>query len=165
NNFDILMSESCLNAAMKEMNRQKLGCWTGLVGGLAGLGGIDWQNPEKLIGSMSINDLLSKKGLLNQITSFISANDIGQVISVMLQDIVKPSKALQSDVVALGKQMIGEFLGQDTLNSLESLLQNQQIKSVLDKVLAAKGLGSIYEQGLGDLIPSFGKKGLFAPYG
>ncbi len=165
NNFDNLMNDSGLNAAIKDLIRQKLGFWTGLVGGLAGLGGIDLQNPEKLIGSMSINDLLSKKGLLNQITGFISANDIGQVISVMLQDIVKPSKALQSDVAALGKQMIGEFLGQDTLNSLESLLQNQQIKSVLDKVLAAKGLGSIYEQGLGDLIPNLGKKGLFAPYG
>ncbi|MCQ2650359.1 vacuolating cytotoxin domain-containing protein [Helicobacter pylori] len=165
NNFDNLMNDSGLNTAIKDLIRQKLGFWTGLVGGLAGLGGIDLQNPEKLIGSMSINDLLSKKGLFNQITSFISANDIGQVISVMLQDIVKPSNALKNDVVALGKQMIGEFLGQDTLNSLESLLQNQQIKSVLDKILAAKGLGSIYEQGLGDLIPSLGKKGLFAPYG
>ncbi len=164
-NFDNLMNDSGLNAAIKDLIRQKLGFWTGLVGGLAGLGGIDLQNPEKLIGSMSINDLLSKKGLLNQITGFISANDIGQIISVMLQDIVKPSNALKNDVVALGKQMIGEFLGQDALNSLESLLQNQQIKSVLDKVLAAKGLGSIYEQGLGDLIPSLGKKGLFAPYG
>ncbi|QQW84680.1 toxin [Helicobacter pylori] len=165
NNFDNLMNDSGLNAAIKDLIRQKLGFWTGLVGGLAGLGGIDLQNPEKLIGSMSINDLLSKKGLLNQITGFISANDIGQVISVMLQDIVKPSEALQNDVAALGKQMIGEFLGQDTLNSLESLLQNQQIKSVLDKVLAAKGLGPIYEQGLGDLMPNLGKKGLFAPYG
>ncbi|MGL2357793.1 vacuolating cytotoxin domain-containing protein [Helicobacter pylori] len=165
NNFDNLMNDSGLNTAIKDLIRQKLGFWTGLVGGLAGLGGIDLQNPEKLIGSMSINDLLSKKGLLNQITGFISANDIGQVISVMLQDIVKPSNALKNDVAALGKQMIGEFLGQDTLNSLESLLQNQQIKSVLDKVLAAKGLGPIYEQGLGDLIPNLGKKGLFAPYG
>ncbi|WP_187930518.1 vacuolating cytotoxin domain-containing protein [Helicobacter pylori] len=165
NNFDNLMNDSGLNTAIKDLIRQKLGFWTGLVGGLAGLGGIDLQNPEKLIGSMSINDLLSKKGLFNQITGFISANDIGQVISVMLQDIVKPSEALKNDVVALGKQMIGEFLGQDTLNSLESLLQNQQIKSVLDKVLAAKGLGPIYEQGLGDLIPNLGKKGLFAPYG
>ncbi|GAA8003493.1 immunomodulatory autotransporter protein ImaA [Helicobacter pylori] len=165
NNFDNLMNDSGLNAAIKDLIRQKLGFWTGLVGGLAGLGGIDLQNPEKLIGSMSINDLLSKKGLFNQITGFISANDIGQVISVILQDIVKPSEALQNDVVALGKQMIGEFLGQDTLNSLESLLQNQQIKSVLDKVLAAKGLGPIYEQGLGDLMPNLGKKGLFAPYG
>ncbi len=165
NNFDNLMNDSGLNTAIKDLIRQKLGFWTGLVGGLAGLGGIDLQNPEKLIGSMSINDLLSKKGLFNQITGFISANDIGQVISVVLQDIVKPSNALKNDVVALGKQMIGEFLGQDALNSLESLLQNQQIKSVLDKVLAAKGLGSIYEQGLGDLIPSLGKKGLFAPYG
>ncbi|MCQ2873173.1 vacuolating cytotoxin domain-containing protein [Helicobacter pylori] len=165
NNFDNLMNDSGLNTAIKDLIRQKLGFWTGLVGGLAGLGGIDLQNPEKLIGSMSINDLLSKKGLFNQITGFISANDIGQVISVMLQDIVKPSEALQNDVVALGKQMIGEFLGQDTLNSLESLLQNQQIKSVLDKVLAAKGLGPIYEQGLGDLMPNLGKKGLFAPYG
>ncbi|GAA8060683.1 immunomodulatory autotransporter protein ImaA [Helicobacter pylori] len=165
NNFDNLMNDSGLNAAIKDLIRQKLGFWTGLVGGLAGLGGIDLQNPEKLIGSMSINDLLSKKGLFNQITGFISANDIGQVISVMLQDIVKPSNALKNDAVALGKQMIGEFLGQDTLNSLESLLQNQQIKSVLDKVLAAKGLGPIYEQGLGDLMPNFGKKGLFAPYG
>ncbi|RKV51549.1 immunomodulatory autotransporter protein ImaA [Helicobacter pylori] len=165
NNFDNLMNDSGLNTAIKDLIRQKLGFWTGLVGGLAGLGGIDLQNPEKLIGSMSINDLLSKKGLLNQITGFISANDIGQVISVVLQDIVKPSNALKNDVAALGKQMIGEFLGQDTLNSLESLLQNQQIKSVLDKVLAAKGLGSVYEQGLGDLIPSLGKKGIFAPYG
>ncbi|WP_100948946.1 vacuolating cytotoxin domain-containing protein [Helicobacter pylori] len=165
NNFDNLMNDSGLNAAINDLIRQKLGFWTGLVGGLAGLGGIDLQNPEKLIGSMSINDLLSKKGLFNQITGFISANDIGQVISVVLQDIVKPSKALQSDVVALGKQMIGEFLGQDTLNSLESLLQNQEIKSVLNKILAAKGLGSIYEQGLGDLMPNLGKKGLFAPYG
>ncbi len=165
NNFDNLMNDSGLNAAIKNLIRQKLGFWTGLVGGLAGLGGIDLQNPEKLIGSMSINDLLSKKGLFNQITGFISANDIGQVISVILQDIVKPSNALKNDAAALGKQMIGEFLGQDALNSLESLLQNQQIKSVLDKVLAAKGLGPIYEQGLGDLIPNLGKKGLFAPYG
>ncbi|GAA7573071.1 immunomodulatory autotransporter protein ImaA [Helicobacter pylori] len=165
NNFDNLMNDSGLNTAIKDLIRQKLGFWTGLVGGLAGLGGIDLQNPEKLIGSMSINDLLSKKGLFNQITGFISANDIGQVISVVLQDIVKPSNALKNDVAALGKQMIGEFLGQDTLNSLESLLQNQQIKSVLDKVLAAKGLGPIYEQGLGDLIPNLGNKGLFAPYG
>lgn len=165
NNFDNLMNDSGLNTAIKDLIRQRLGFWTGLVGGLAGLGGIDLQNPEKLIGSMSINDLLSKKGLFNQITGFISANDIGQVISVILQDIVKPSNALKNDVAALGKQMIGEFLGQDTLNSLESLLQNQQIKSILDKVLVAKGLGSIYEQGLGDLMPNLGKKGLFAPYG
>ncbi|GAA7688225.1 immunomodulatory autotransporter protein ImaA [Helicobacter pylori] len=165
NNFDNLMNDSGLNTAIKDLIRQKLGFWTGLVGGLAGLGGIDLQNPEKLIGSMSINDLLSKKGLFNQITGFISANDIGQVISVMLQDIVKPSEALQNDVAALGKQIIGEFLGQDALNSLESLLQNQEIKSVLDKILAAKGLGSVYEQGLGDLMPNLGKKGLFAPYG
>ncbi|KNE13612.1 toxin outer membrane protein [Helicobacter pylori] len=165
NNFDNLMNDSGLNTAIKDLIRQKLGFWTGLVGGLAGLGGIDLQNPEKLIGSMSINDLLSKKGLFNQITGFISANDIGQVISVILQDIVKPSSALKSDAAALSKQMIGEFLGQDTLNSLESLLQNQQIKSVLDKVLVAKGLWSIYEQGLGDLMPNLGKKGLFAPYG
>ncbi|GAA9234752.1 immunomodulatory autotransporter protein ImaA [Helicobacter pylori] len=165
NNFDNLMNDSGLNTAIKDLIRQKLSFWTGLVGGLAGLGGIDLQNPEKLIGSMSINDLLSKKGLFNQITGFISANDIGQVISVILQDIVKPSEALQSDVAALGKQMIGEFLGQDALNSLENLLQNQQIKSVLDKILAAKGLGPIYEQGLGDLMPNLGKKGLFAPYG
>ncbi|UOS02084.1 vacuolating cytotoxin domain-containing protein [Helicobacter pylori] len=165
NNFDNLMNDSGLNTAIKDLIRQKLGFWTGLVGGLAGLEGIDLQNPEKLIGSMSINDLLSKKGLFNQITGFISANDIGQVISVILQDIVKPSNALKNDAAALGKQMIGEFLGQDTLNSLESLLQNQQIKSVLDKVLAAKGLGPIYEQGLGDLMPNLGKKGLFAPYG
>ncbi|WP_441750884.1 immunomodulatory autotransporter protein ImaA [Helicobacter pylori] len=165
NNFDNLMNDSGLNTVIKDLIRQKLGFWTGLVGGLAGLGGIDLQNPEKLIGSMSINDLLSKKGLFNQITGFISANDIGQVISVVLQDIVKPSEALQNEAAALGKQMIGEFLGQDTLNSLESLLQNQQIKSVLDKVLVAKGLGSIYEQGLGDLMPNLGKKGLFAPYG
>ncbi|WRB94815.1 vacuolating cytotoxin domain-containing protein [Helicobacter pylori] len=165
NNFDNLMNDSGLNTAIKDLIRQKLGFWTGLVGGLAGLGGIDLQNPEKLIGSMSINDLLSKKGLFNQITGFISANDIGQVISVMLQDIVKPSEALQNDVAALGKQMIGGFLGQDALNSLENLLQNQQIKSVLDKILVAKGLGPIYEQGLGDLIPNLGKKGLFAPYG
>ncbi|ADO05038.1 immunomodulatory autotransporter protein ImaA [Helicobacter pylori] len=165
NNFDNLMNDSGLNAVIEDLIRQKLGFWTGLVGGLAGLGGIDLQNPEKLIGSMSINDLLSKKGLFNQITGFISANDIGQVISVILQDIVKPSNALQNDVAALGKQMIGELLGQDTLNSLESLLQNQQIKSVLDKILAAKGLGPIYEQGLGDLMPNLGKKGLFAPYG
>ncbi len=165
NNFDNLMNDSGLNVAIKDLIRQKLGFWTGLVGGLAGLGGIDLQNPEKLIGSMSINDLLSKKGLFNQITGFISANDIGQVISVILQDIVKPSEALQNDAAALGKQMIGEFLGQDALNSLENLLQNQQIKSVLDKVLAAKGLGPIYEQGLGDLMPNLGKKGLFAPYG
>ncbi|GAA7998867.1 immunomodulatory autotransporter protein ImaA [Helicobacter pylori] len=165
NNFDNLMNDSGLNTAIKDLIRQKLGFWTGLVGGLAGLGGIDLQNPEKLIGSMSINDLLSKKGLFNQITGFISANDIGQVVSVVLQDIVKPSNALKNDVAALGKQMIGEFLGQDTLNSLESLLQNQEIKSVLNKVLAAKGLGSIYEQGLGDLMPNLGKKGLFAPYG
>ncbi|GAA8321840.1 immunomodulatory autotransporter protein ImaA [Helicobacter pylori] len=165
NNFDNLMNNSGLNTAIKDLIRQKLGFWTGLVGGLAGLGGIDLQNPEKLIGSMSINDLLSKKGLFNQITGFISANDIGQVISVMLQDIVKPSETLQNDVAALGKQIIGEFLGQDALNSLESLLQNQEIKSVLDKILAAKGLGSVYEQGLGDLMPNLGKKGLFAPYG
>ncbi len=165
NNFDNLMNDSGLNTAIKDLIRQKLGFWTGLVGGLAGLGGIDLQNPEKLIGSMSINDLLSKKELFNQITGFISANDIGQVISVMLQDIVKPSEALQNDVAALGKQMIGEFLGQDALNSLESLLQNQQIKSVLDKVLAAKGLGPVYKQGLGDLMPNLGKRGLFAPYG
>ncbi len=165
NNFDNLMNDSGLNTAIKNLIRQKLGFWTGLVGGLAGLGGVDLQNPEKLIGSMSINDLLDKKSLFNTITGFISANDIGQVISVMLQDIVKPSDALKNDVATLGKQMIGEFLGQDTLNSLESLLQNQQIKSVLDKVLAAKGLGPIYEQGLGDLIPNLGNKGLFAPYG
>ncbi|WP_367971748.1 immunomodulatory autotransporter protein ImaA [Helicobacter acinonychis] len=165
NNFDNLMNDSGLNTAIEGLIRQKLGFWTGLVGGLAGLGGIDLQDPEKLIGSMSINDLLSKKGLFNEITGFISASDIGQVISVMLQDIVKPSDALENDVAALGKQMIGEFLGQNTLNSLESLLQNQQIKSILDKVLAAKGLGPIYEQGLGDLIPGLGKNGLFAPYG
>ncbi|WQU68369.1 vacuolating cytotoxin domain-containing protein [Helicobacter pylori] len=121
----------------------------------------DWKNINELIDNAN-NSVVQN---FNNGTLIIGATKIGQVISVMLQDIVKPSNALKNDVVALGKQMIGEFLGQDTLNSLESLLQNQQIKSVLDKVLAAKGLGPIYEQGLGDLMPNLGKKGLFAPYG
>ncbi|AFI05474.1 vacuolating cytotoxin domain-containing protein [Helicobacter cetorum] len=164
-NFENLMNHSGLNQVIKDLIKQKLGFWTGLVGGLAGIGGIDLQNPEKMIGGMSINELLSKKNLFNQITGYISANDIGQVISVVLQDVVNPSNALKNDAITLGEKMIGEFLGQDTLNSIKSLLQNQQVKGVLDKVLSAKGLGLIYEKGLGDLMPSLGNKGLFAPYG
>ncbi|WP_043902805.1 vacuolating cytotoxin domain-containing protein [Helicobacter cetorum] len=164
-NFDNLMNSSGLNQVIKDLIKQKLGFFTGLVGGLAGIGGIDLQNPEKMIGNMSINELLGKQDLLNKITGYISANDIGQVMNVMLKDIVNPSSALKSDVETLGKEMIGKFLGQNTLQSIEDLLQNQQIKEVLDKILDAKGLGSIYEKGLGSLIPSLGDKGLLAPYG
>ncbi|GAA9383195.1 hypothetical protein BTM416_04800 [Helicobacter pylori] len=67
NNFDNLMNDSGLNAAIKDLIRQKLGFWTGLVGGLAGLGGIDLQNPEKLNGALTYlgqRVLLQDKGLL-----------------------------------------------------------------------------------------------------
>ncbi|WP_104748392.1 vacuolating cytotoxin domain-containing protein [Helicobacter cetorum] len=164
-NFNNLMNSSGLNTAIKDLIRQKLGFWTGLVGGLVGLGGLDLQNPEKMIGSMSINDLLGKQDILNKITGYISANDIGQVMNVILKDIVNPSNALKDNVTTLGKEMIEKFLGQNTLNSIEDLLQNQQIKSVLDKILSAKGLGPIYKEGLGKLMPNLGDKGLLAPYG
>ncbi len=105
---------------------------------------------ENYLAKQSLKSMLDDKGLLNFIGGYIDASELSSILSVVLKDITNPPASLQKDIGVVANDLLNEFLGQDVVKKLES---QGLVSNIINNVISQGGLSSIYNQGLGSVLP------------
>ncbi|WQT28662.1 vacuolating cytotoxin domain-containing protein [Helicobacter pylori] len=105
---------------------------------------------ENYLAKQSLKSMLDDKGLLNFIGGYIDASEISSILSVVLKDITNPPASLQKDIGVVANDLLNEFLGQDVVKKLES---QGLVSNIINNIISQGGLSSVYNQGLGSVLP------------
>ncbi|AFI06179.1 vacuolating cytotoxin domain-containing protein [Helicobacter cetorum] len=105
---------------------------------------------ENYLAKQSLESMLNDKGLLNTIGGYMNASELSSILSIVLKDITNPPTNLQQDINIVANRLLNEFLGQDIVKKLEN---QGLVSSIINKVISQGGLGGIYNQGLGSVLP------------
>ncbi|WQW39805.1 vacuolating cytotoxin domain-containing protein [Helicobacter pylori] len=105
---------------------------------------------ENYLAKQSLKSMLDDKGLLNFIGGYIDASEISSILSVVLKDITNPPTSLQKDIGVVANDLLNEFLGQDVVKKLES---QGLVSNIINNIISQGGLSSVYNQGLGSVLP------------
>ncbi|WP_367694048.1 vacuolating cytotoxin domain-containing protein [Helicobacter pylori] len=105
---------------------------------------------ENYLAKQSLKSMLDDKGLLNFIGGYIDASELSSILSVVLKDITNPPTSLQKDIGVVANDLLNEFLGQDVIKKLES---QGLVSNIINNIISQGGLSSVYNQGLGSVLP------------
>ncbi|MCQ2733698.1 vacuolating cytotoxin domain-containing protein [Helicobacter pylori] len=105
---------------------------------------------ENYLAKQSLKSMLDDKGLLNFIGGYIDASELSSILSVVLKDITNPPTSLQKDIGVVANDLLNEFLGQDVVKKLES---QGLVSNIINNIISQGGLSSVYNQGLGSVLP------------
>ncbi|WP_187939476.1 vacuolating cytotoxin domain-containing protein [Helicobacter pylori] len=105
---------------------------------------------ENYLAKQSLKSMLDDKGLLNFIGGYIDASELSSILSVVLKDITNPPASLQKDIGVVANDLLNEFLGQDVVKKLES---QGLVSNIINNIISQGGLSSVYNQGLGSVLP------------
>ncbi|GAA8023630.1 vacuolating cytotoxin domain-containing protein [Helicobacter pylori] len=105
---------------------------------------------ENYLAKQSLKSMLDDKGLLNFIGGYIDASELSSILSVILKDITNPPTSLQKDIGVVANDLLNEFLGQDVVKKLES---QGLVSNIINNIISQGGLSSVYNQGLGSVLP------------
>ncbi|WP_154419032.1 vacuolating cytotoxin domain-containing protein [Helicobacter pylori] len=105
---------------------------------------------ESYLAKQSLKSMLDDKGLLNFIGGYIDASELSSILSVILKDITNPPTSLQKDIGVVANDLLNEFLGQDVVKKLES---QGLVSNIINNIISQGGLSSVYNQGLGSVLP------------
>ncbi|PUD25710.1 toxin [Helicobacter pylori] len=105
---------------------------------------------ENYLAKQSLKSMLDDKGLLNFIGGYIDASELSSILSVVLKDITNPPTSLQKDIGVVANDLLNEFLGQDVVKKLES---QGLVNNIINNIISQGGLSSVYNQGLGSVLP------------
>ncbi|MFP6045970.1 vacuolating cytotoxin domain-containing protein [Helicobacter pylori] len=105
---------------------------------------------ENYLAKQSLKSMLDDKGLLNFIGGYIDASELSSILSVVLKDITNPPASLQKDIGVVANDLLNEFLGQDVVKKLES---QGLVNNIINNIISQGGLSSVYNQGLGSVLP------------
>ncbi|GAA9271939.1 vacuolating cytotoxin domain-containing protein [Helicobacter pylori] len=105
---------------------------------------------ENYLAKQSLKSMLDDKGLLNFIGGYIDASELSSILSVILKDITNPPTSLQKDIGVVANDLLNEFLGQDVVKKLES---QGLVSNIINNIISQGGLSSVYDQGLGSVLP------------
>ncbi|WRA06870.1 vacuolating cytotoxin domain-containing protein [Helicobacter pylori] len=141
NNLDDLLNNSGVMNAIQNIISKKLSIFGNFV------------TPsiiENYLAKQSLKSMLDDKGLLNFIGGYIDASELSSILSVVLKDITNPPTSLQKDIGAVANDLLNEFLGQDVIKKLES---QGLVSNIINNIISQGGLSSVYNQGLGSVLP------------
>ncbi|RKV59247.1 toxin [Helicobacter pylori] len=141
NNLDDLLNNSGVMNAIQNIISKKLSIFGNFV------------TPsiiENYLAKQSLKSMLDDKGLLNFIGGYIDASEISSILSVILKDITNPPTSLQKDIGVVANDLLNEFLGQDVVKKLES---QGLVNNIINNIISQGGLSSVYNQGLGSVLP------------
>ncbi|WRA77455.1 vacuolating cytotoxin domain-containing protein [Helicobacter pylori] len=141
NNLDDLLNNSGVMNAIQNIISQKLSIFGNFV------------TPsiiENYLAKQSLKSMLDDKGLLNFIGGYIDASELSSILSVVLKDITNPPASLQKDIGVVANDLLNEFLGQDVVKKLES---QGLVNNIINNIISQGGLSSVYNQGLGSVLP------------
>ncbi|WQT48089.1 vacuolating cytotoxin domain-containing protein [Helicobacter pylori] len=105
---------------------------------------------ENYLAKQSLKSMLDDKGLLNFIGGYIDASELSSILSVILKDITNPPTSLQKDIGVVANDLLNEFLGQDVVKKLEG---QGLVSNIINNIISQGGLSSVYNQGLGSVLP------------
>ncbi|WP_100974521.1 vacuolating cytotoxin domain-containing protein [Helicobacter pylori] len=105
---------------------------------------------ENYLAKQSLKSMLDDKGLLNFIGGYIDASELSSILGVVLKDITNPPASLQKDIGVVANDLLNEFLGQDVVKKLES---QGLVSNIINNIISQGGLSSVYNQGLGSVLP------------
>ncbi|WP_100966544.1 vacuolating cytotoxin domain-containing protein [Helicobacter pylori] len=105
---------------------------------------------ENYLAKQSLKSMLDDKGLLNFIGGYIDASELSSILGVVLKDITNPPASLQKDIGVVANDLLNEFLGQDVVKKLES---QGLVNNIINNIISQGGLSSVYNQGLGSVLP------------
>ncbi|WP_158652878.1 vacuolating cytotoxin domain-containing protein [Helicobacter felis] len=97
--------------------------------------------------------LLTNADLLNKTIEWLGPQILSEMIKVALQDTLNPSKEMVNAAENIGEKIITQIFGAQALGTLKNLQQDQDVQKVLQALIAGKGLGGIWANGLGSILP------------
>ncbi|WP_233703709.1 vacuolating cytotoxin domain-containing protein [Helicobacter felis] len=97
--------------------------------------------------------LISNAELLNKTVAWLGPQILGEMLNVALKDMLNPSKEMVSAATNIGEKIISKIFGSEALNTLKNFQKDQDVQKVLQTIIADKGLGGIWANGLGSVLP------------
>ncbi len=97
-----------------------------------------------------LNQMISQAPLINKLISWLGPQDLSVLVNIALNSITNPSKELTSTISSIGEKALNDLLGEGVVNKIMS---NQVLGQMINKIIADKGFGGVYHQGLGSILP------------
>ncbi len=97
-----------------------------------------------------LNQMINQAPLINKLISWLGPQDLSVLVNIALNSITNPSKELTSTISSIGEKALNDLLGKGVVNKIMS---NQVLGQMINKIIADKGFGGVYNQGLGSILP------------
>ncbi|MDU9773428.1 vacuolating cytotoxin domain-containing protein, partial [Helicobacter pylori] len=97
-----------------------------------------------------LNQMINQAPLINKLISWLGPQDLSVLVNIALNSITNPSKELTSTISSIGEKALNDLLGEGVVNKIMS---NQVLGQMINKIVADKGFGGVYHQGLGSILP------------
>ncbi len=97
-----------------------------------------------------LNQMISQAPLINKLISWLGPQDLSVLVNIALNSITNPSKELLGAISGMGQKVLNDLLGEGVVNKI---MNNQVLGQMINKIIADKGFGGVYHQGLGSILP------------
>ncbi len=97
-----------------------------------------------------LNQMIKQAPLINKLISWLGPQDLSVLVNIALNSITNPSEELSSAISSIGEKALNDLLGDGVVTKIMS---NQVLGQMINKIVADKGLGGVYHQGLGSILP------------
>ncbi|GAA8348836.1 hypothetical protein HpDR31_04620 [Helicobacter pylori] len=97
-----------------------------------------------------LNQMINQAPLINKLISWLGPQDLSVLVNIALNSITNPSKELLGAISGMGQKVLNDLLGEGVVNKI---MNNQILGQMINKIIADKGLGGVYHQGLGSILP------------
>ncbi|WP_033753933.1 vacuolating cytotoxin domain-containing protein [Helicobacter pylori] len=97
-----------------------------------------------------LNQMIEQAPLINKLISWLGPQDLSVLVNIALNSITNPSEELSSTISSIGEKALNDLLGDGVVTKIMS---NQVLGQMINKIVADKGLGGVYHQGLGSILP------------
>ncbi len=97
-----------------------------------------------------LNQMIEQAPLINKLISWLGPQDLSVLVNIALNSITNPSEELSSAISSIGEKALNDLLGDGVVTKIMS---NQVLGQMINRIVADKGLGGVYHQGLGSILP------------
>ncbi len=97
-----------------------------------------------------LNQMIKQAPLINKLISWLGPQDLSVLVNIALNSITNPSEELSSTISSIGEKALNDLLGEGVVTKIMS---NQVLGQMINRIVADKGLGGVYHQGLGSILP------------
>nr|WP_265341703.1 vacuolating cytotoxin domain-containing protein [Helicobacter heilmannii] len=96
------------------------------------------------------NIIFQNSAIINKSAEWLGPQVWGVIMNMAISDVLNPPKALSKMVDDVGAKLLDQILGSNILNTLT---QQKALDGIIGNIMKNKGLGGLWSQGLGALLP------------